>query len=288
MKGWIKIHRKILESRVFSNPELFKLFMLCLIKANHKKNYVHINGITDPIKVKPGQFITGRNALHREFYAIPANDEKGPRTIWRWMKRLENWGSISINSSSKYSLVTVANWEKYQNSTSTVQEVSQKPTKSSPQANHQSSTDNNDKRKVKNDKSEYARLKEFTFNLPPELKAIDDFLNNYRRWWKYLIITRDQTFNEFVVEEELNFLVKCQQKGHPPKKVISQSIRNKNKSLYQLREQTMHLNGGAKKLFTYAEVQKLREAGTYSEEDFKIRHDKKDGRGNPLRELISN
>lgn len=287
MEGWIKVHRKILDSHVFGNPELFKLFMLCLLRANHKKRYVHINGVSNPVEVTPGQFVTGREALHRQYYSMPLNDEKTPRTIWRWMEKLEKRGALSIKSANKYSIITIVNWDKYQKTNSDVQQNDQQPSSSCPTDDQQVSTDKNVKN-AQNAKNELARLEEFEFNIPKELQNVAGFEDKYRRWWKYLISVRDQTLHEYVVEEEFEFLVDCQRKGHAPLKVISQSIRNKNKSLYQLRAQTMHTNGGAKKLFTYTEVQKLRQEGTYTEDDFKIRHDKKDGRGNPLRELITN
>lgn len=36
MEGWIKIHRKLLESNVFDNEKALKVWLWCLLKATHK------------------------------------------------------------------------------------------------------------------------------------------------------------------------------------------------------------------------------------------------------------
>ncbi|MDR9419496.1 MAG: hypothetical protein RI561_11050, partial [Gracilimonas sp.] len=112
--GWIKLHRKIVDSRVFAKPEMLKLWLLCLIKANHDSAWVDIDGLTEPVKVEPGQFITGRYALHREYYPKKVRDMKSELTLWRWLQKLEKWGNLNINSYTKYSLMEVSNWDKYQ------------------------------------------------------------------------------------------------------------------------------------------------------------------------------
>ena len=38
MTGWIKLHRKILDSPIFQNEKLFKVFAYCLMKASHKEH----------------------------------------------------------------------------------------------------------------------------------------------------------------------------------------------------------------------------------------------------------
>ena len=37
MAGWIKLHRKTLDSKVFQNEKLLKTFVWCLLKASHKE-----------------------------------------------------------------------------------------------------------------------------------------------------------------------------------------------------------------------------------------------------------
>lgn len=112
--GWIKLHRKIQDSRVFANPDILKLWILCLIRANHDENWVDIDRLTDPVRVRPGQFVTGRYSLHRDFYPTRKKSNKTPLTVWRWLEKLEDWGKLNIETNNSYSLVTITNWEKYQ------------------------------------------------------------------------------------------------------------------------------------------------------------------------------
>ena len=120
MKGWIKVHRKIFYSEIFEDPILFKLFMLCLLRAAHKPIEVIIEGLNDPIKLKPGQFITGRFSLHRDFYRKSkstrgrAVNEWSPDTLWRRLKLLEKLEMLHIESFNKYSIITIINWTQYQ------------------------------------------------------------------------------------------------------------------------------------------------------------------------------
>lgn len=118
--GWVCLHRKICRSAVFQDAELLKLWVLCLALANHEDAWVPVDGNKLPVLVKRGQFITGRDALHAEFYPkkvgakkLRSGPKKAPRTVWRWLKMLETLGNVTIDASSKYSLVTVVNYRTY-------------------------------------------------------------------------------------------------------------------------------------------------------------------------------
>ncbi len=113
-RGYVKLWRKTLDSPVFANPELLKLWVLCLLKASHKEQWVHIDGVTQPIHLQPGQFVTGRYALHKEYYPRKRKSNKSPWTLWKWMQILENLGNLSIKTSNKYSIITIINWDIYQ------------------------------------------------------------------------------------------------------------------------------------------------------------------------------
>jgi uncharacterized phage protein (TIGR02220 family) len=84
------------------------------MKASHKERWETVGGIKEPVLVKPGQFITGRFALHREFYPRKKKNEKSPVTVWNWMQTLENMQNLSIKTCNKFSIITIVNWETYQ------------------------------------------------------------------------------------------------------------------------------------------------------------------------------
>ena len=116
-RGWIKLWRKSMESDAFIHDGLWKLWCLCLMKANHKAQRVPIEGLVEPVLVQPGQFITGRFALHADFHLSRRGYEKrspSPRTVWRWLEKLRNLQMLTIKSFSKYSIITITNWNQYQ------------------------------------------------------------------------------------------------------------------------------------------------------------------------------
>lgn len=135
MEGWIKVHRKTLESPVFDNPKLFKIWMYCLFKVTHKDKIV-IVGKTK-VELKAGQFIFGRRAVAEE---LKMND----RTVYDYMKLLEKLGMISMTSNNKFSVITVVNWGVYQSYEGNLQQ--QTTTQSTTQNATQNDTNKNIKK----------------------------------------------------------------------------------------------------------------------------------------------
>lgn len=118
MDGWFKLHRKITESAIFSDPDLLRLWIYCLSKAAYRPTSVLIE--KQEISLQPGQFITGRFSLHQEYNAGVAPRKKiKETTLWSWLKRLESYGNLDIKSYNKYSVVTVVKWSEYQETLTT-------------------------------------------------------------------------------------------------------------------------------------------------------------------------
>ena len=101
MKGYIKLHRKILDNGVFADAELLKVFVWCILKANATPNIVFGR------KVDVGQFITGRVSAAEELRLKPS-------TVYKRMQVLKKQGYISIDSNTKNSLITVLKYKSYQ------------------------------------------------------------------------------------------------------------------------------------------------------------------------------
>lgn len=67
------------------------------------------------VRLKPGQFVTGRFALSEAYNkGLPKADKVSDMTVWRWLKTLESRSYVSIQMFSKFSVVTVDNWAIYQ------------------------------------------------------------------------------------------------------------------------------------------------------------------------------
>ncbi|HDR8024116.1 TPA: hypothetical protein QCY54_003081 [Bacillus cereus] len=119
MSGWIKIHRKITESAIWSDPRKLKLWMLCLLKASHKEREVLVGNKL--VKLEAGQFVTGRDSLAEEFNkGMKKDDRITPRGLWKWIKLFETANFCSINSTTKYSVITVTKWSEFQDGSTTV------------------------------------------------------------------------------------------------------------------------------------------------------------------------
>lgn len=121
--------------------------MLCLMKASHSGNKFLFNG--KEVVVSSGEFVTGRDAIAKEFNeGVPRDQQIVGRTLWRWIKKFEEEQMLSIKSTTKYSVVTVKNWNEYQAS-------DQQVSINRPSTVHQVSTINNanNAKNAKNEKN---------------------------------------------------------------------------------------------------------------------------------------
>ena len=119
-KGYLKLWRKSRESTVFGHDGLWKLWSLCLMKATHQEIEIMVDGILKPITLKPGQFVTGRYALHSDYHQghikkrYSRKAAPTPYTLIRWLQTLQSMQLLSIKTYNKYSIITILNWGKYQ------------------------------------------------------------------------------------------------------------------------------------------------------------------------------
>lgn len=98
---WVKVHRSLMDSAVWSDEWLVKLWMWCLLKANFKPS------VFKGMMIERGQFATGQHT---------GADELGvsPTRWYRGMTTLEKLGNISIKANSRFSIVTVCKYDSYQ------------------------------------------------------------------------------------------------------------------------------------------------------------------------------
>ena len=106
MDGWVSLHRKLLDSIVFSNPKLLKVWIWCLLKATHTE-HTQMVGLVK-VELKKGDFITGRFKGAEEL-------NLNPNTFYKYLKVLEGEKQIELISNNKFTVVSVINWEVYQN-----------------------------------------------------------------------------------------------------------------------------------------------------------------------------
>ena len=105
--GWVSVQRSLLDDPQFKDPEVFALWVRLLMMASYEDKTVKHLGQT--IHIKRGQFITGRKSL-----SSSSNVQESK--IQRLLKRWESEQQIEQQTFSKYRVITVANYDKYQSS----------------------------------------------------------------------------------------------------------------------------------------------------------------------------
>jgi len=91
------------------------------MKAAWEETSITIQGISDAVKLAPGQFICGRYSLHFDYHQGETNPQystncrPSPLTLYRWLNLLAEMGILSIKTCNKYSVITILNWSKSQN-----------------------------------------------------------------------------------------------------------------------------------------------------------------------------
>ena len=103
---YVKAYRSMMDSAVWADEWLVKLWMWCLFKANFRDAYYK------QTKILRGQFITGRNT---------AADELGvsPSKWYRGICRLVELDMITMNANSVWTMISVVNYTTYQDGSST-------------------------------------------------------------------------------------------------------------------------------------------------------------------------
>ena len=127
MSGWIQLHRKLLENPVFKNPKLLQTFLYCLLKATHTEREQLVGDTI--VKLQPGQLVTGRKSLAE---ATGLTEQK----IRTALDKLKKLGILTSKPTTKYSVISITNWDSYQ-------QTNQQVTNSQPTTNQQLTTNNN-------------------------------------------------------------------------------------------------------------------------------------------------
>lgn len=103
--GWIKLHRKLLDSSIFTSDSGLRIWIWCLLRANHDECDVFV-GI-HKVHLMPGQFVFGRESASESLGISPS-------TVRNWINILQQDSRIDIKPTNKYSVISVLNWNDYQ------------------------------------------------------------------------------------------------------------------------------------------------------------------------------
>ena len=106
MEGWIKIHRKLLDNPIISkDSDYLSVWIYLLLNATHKEIPALFKG--KRIILQPGQLITGRKSISSQ---LKISESK----IYRIINEYKSEHQIEQQTSNKNSLITILNWNRYQ------------------------------------------------------------------------------------------------------------------------------------------------------------------------------
>ena len=101
----MKLWRKSLDGGWLKDHKLWAVWCYCLLKASHTEHKVVIG--RQEVLLQPGQFVFGR-------FEAAAKLNMAPTTVYRIIIWLREHGNIALQTSNKFSIITIVNWQSYQ------------------------------------------------------------------------------------------------------------------------------------------------------------------------------
>lgn len=98
---YLKLYYKMLEWEWYTDSNVMRLFIHCLLKANRKDKKWH------GIEIKAGSFITSYENLSFEL-------DLSVHQIRTALDKLKTTGEVASKTTSRYSMITINNWDLYQ------------------------------------------------------------------------------------------------------------------------------------------------------------------------------
>lgn len=221
MSGWIKLHRSFLKWEWYSEANTIRLFIHCILKANHEDAY------WKGTQIKRGQFITS-------FKGISNDTGLTIQNIRTSFKNLELTGEVTRESTSKLTKVTICEYDTYNESDkSTNTPANKQLTNDQQTSNTRLTTNKNEKNYTKNEKekSDNARTREEFENLVKHLFIKFDAMEEFALFCDYWT-SQNQLNDTMRFQEDLYFnpAVKVRswidraQKNRKPKAMTDQEI----------------------------------------------------------------
>lgn len=217
MHGWIKLYRTLLTNKLWTKEPFTKgqAWVDILLRINHKDNDVLIGN--QSIEILKGQTLWSMKDMASRW-------KWSRKKVANFLKMLKKEHQIDYKSTTKYTVITVVNWEVYQNEiqegTSNIDKQNIKGTSKE----HQKNTNKNDKN-VKNEKkniymsdsNEY-RLAQYLYKhiLKNNPKAKEPNLQNWAKTFDYIL-----RIDKRELEEVKRLISFCQEHSFWYKNILS-------------------------------------------------------------------
>lgn len=108
-QGWIKLHRELINKPIWteSTAQQKTVLITLLLMANHNRKEWEWKG--KKYQAKPGQLVTSLNSIARN-----AGVGISIQNVRTSLKRFEKFGFLTNESTNKNRLITIVNWDIYQ------------------------------------------------------------------------------------------------------------------------------------------------------------------------------
>ena len=195
MNGFIKLHRQLLDWEWYSDNNTFRVFIHCLLKANYKeKNW---KGMT----IKRGQFVTSTRNLSIEL-GLSVNK------IRLSLTKLKQTKEITIKTTNKNTLITLVNFDTYQDVETENHKQNNKQTTNKTQTKHKQTTTTKERKNIKNSKNTIRKKvnqkkKEFDFG---NLSA--NFIEKINEFMLYRVEIKKPFKSDRSIQQKINSLKK--------------------------------------------------------------------------------
>lgn len=161
-RGYVRLWRRSLDAGWLKNHKLWVFWSWCLLKASHKECDVFVG--FQKVHLLPGQFIFGRAKAARTLTMT----EREVRTCLTTLKTTNN---VTVKATSKFSIVSIINWDTYQQINETNDQQTDQQKANERPTNDQQTTTN------KNEKNEKNNIREcgVIFFTPPTLQQVQEY-----------------------------------------------------------------------------------------------------------------
>lgn len=153
MAGWIKLHRALMEKVIWQNSssEQKAILITLLMLANHQTKEWEWQG--KKFVAKPGQFITSLDSIAKK-----AGKDISIQNVRSALKKFKKYDFLTDESTKTGRLISITNWNVYQEEDELVTKVLTKSQQSTNKALTPNKNDKNDKNKdIKNNVAAEAR-----------------------------------------------------------------------------------------------------------------------------------
>ena len=134
--GFIKIHRKILDWEWYSDTNAFRLFMHLLLSANYEDKKFQ------GLDIKRGQLVVGRIELAK-------STNLSEQQIRTSLTKLKSTNEITIQSTNKFSIIELVNYNLYQDTKKENNQPINNPTTNNQPTNNQQITTTKEVKKIR-------------------------------------------------------------------------------------------------------------------------------------------